>query len=650
MDRIYSFDVFDTLITRTVASPKDIFLITANRADARWGLKIQPILFAEERVKAEKYFLDQQVHPTIDHIYDRLGKTLGLHNDVSEAIKKLELEIEFEHFKSIEGNVKLLNDFREKGNTIIYVSDMYLPEKVIKNILIKHDIYRPDELIFVSSEYNKSKKSGKLFPHILKILNIDKDQLHHFGNNRSSDIKGAQISGIKATYLESGNLNRYEKLIAGQNDHGYLSTDDLLFYSKVASSARLARLSAHCKDPHIYNVAASVAGPKLYFFTLFVLMKAGDKKIYFLARDGFILYEIAKRIKSKFNLACELIYLNISREVLLLSRLNRESNVDFIANIKKVYKFRKLKDVFSLLSISVDTVSSDRYLSKFIENDLSDIKNDDLHKIFFESDILNQIKSIIDNKRALANRYLAQEGFLSHDPKVLVDVGWELTIHDLMAEICIEHKVPAPDGIYIGINNANSLAAYGNKEAYLWDKRSGMGLEFAMPFKTRIIEAFCSAPVGQTVNYSDVDGTVCPVCNEKDKINLLDWGISDLQNGILNFVDILLDQDIRMKSHIHDRHLSSSLLSLFWMKPSKNEITSWASFPFFTSSNENIIPLQIIYPMRKLLINVFLHGKFPQGKLNSWPHSNFYLLHRYVRKTVLTYLKIRNQLRFSLLR
>jgi len=78
MSKIYSFDVFDTLITRTVCLPEYFFLQVARRINTRLGLNLDPVIIAILRIMAERELLETGTFPNIQVIYDRLASKLNL--------------------------------------------------------------------------------------------------------------------------------------------------------------------------------------------------------------------------------------------------------------------------------------------------------------------------------------------------------------------------------------------------------------------------------------------------------------------------------------------------------------------------------------------------------------------------------------------
>ena len=96
--KLYSFDVFDTLITRRTATPRGVFRIVEQRLRRSGNAKTLEKSFFEDRIRAEsearKRSRFEDVH--LDEIY----AVLGLLSEASEAevtaAKALELEVEYE--------------------------------------------------------------------------------------------------------------------------------------------------------------------------------------------------------------------------------------------------------------------------------------------------------------------------------------------------------------------------------------------------------------------------------------------------------------------------------------------------------------------------------------------------------------------------
>jgi predicted HAD superfamily hydrolase len=164
MSKIYSFDVFDTLITRKVALPHHIFLLTGLRIRRELETGLEPQIFANARVQAEKEFSNSDDHSGgITKIYEYLAAALNVPDELKAQMLQIELETEAENIIPIEKNVELLEKLREESDQVIYISDMYLGENFITKILGDLGIHREGERVFVSCDYGAEKNEWQAF-------------------------------------------------------------------------------------------------------------------------------------------------------------------------------------------------------------------------------------------------------------------------------------------------------------------------------------------------------------------------------------------------------------------------------------------------------------------------------------------------------
>lgn len=198
--RIYSFDVFDTVLTRNVLYPKDVFYIVQSRIasqlpalDAQlgncfWGVRVWSEFMMRRKTEREDI--------TITEIYETLTQSCGLDNVLRDALMQLELEVESEVLVPVEGATKLLASCRCEGNGVVFVSDMYLPAVFIQNTLERAGLFLPGDRLYVSGELGLTKGSGNLFRYLLDDLGIKARQLIHCGDHLQSDFMVPQSIGI----------------------------------------------------------------------------------------------------------------------------------------------------------------------------------------------------------------------------------------------------------------------------------------------------------------------------------------------------------------------------------------------------------------------------------------------------------------------
>ncbi len=171
-----SFDIFDTAILRRVARPEQALAVAA-RHDA------------EARARAELDGSD----PDLDAIYGELELPRDWDGD---ALRALEIETELRLCVRNEFIHALYSQAVESGKTVVFATDMYLPESVIAQILDGAG-YRGYRKLYISSALpGESKWNGKLYERIVRELNIAPNQLLHVGDNPWSDVLAAARAGV----------------------------------------------------------------------------------------------------------------------------------------------------------------------------------------------------------------------------------------------------------------------------------------------------------------------------------------------------------------------------------------------------------------------------------------------------------------------
>ena len=200
MAEIFSFDIFDTVITRPVYPPDNMFFIVREML-RRSGLSLPGRLvddFHSERVRAElaERFCSGKEEVSIAGIYDRIAAKYGLSGDVKARILEIETGSEIENVIPVEWTVRKIRESREKGGKIIFVSDMYLPVVAIKKMLDKSNAYEEGDPVYVSGETGLTKRTGSLFRYILEKESCRAGDMTHLGDDPYDDVYMPYSLGI----------------------------------------------------------------------------------------------------------------------------------------------------------------------------------------------------------------------------------------------------------------------------------------------------------------------------------------------------------------------------------------------------------------------------------------------------------------------
>ena len=169
-NEVVCFDIFDTLLMRKTLYPEDVFLLLERKKNIRG--------FAKIRKQIEREFYVKGLFPTLDDIYSNLRVKLKMSVEELNEIKNAEVIMEEELLVPRYDMVKLFNIAVAAGKEVYLVSDMYLSEKVLKQILDAKGIYGYKKIL-VSSEY-KTGKLQDLFD-VLKQM-AKKKNILHIGN------------------------------------------------------------------------------------------------------------------------------------------------------------------------------------------------------------------------------------------------------------------------------------------------------------------------------------------------------------------------------------------------------------------------------------------------------------------------------------
>jgi predicted HAD superfamily hydrolase len=189
---IISFDVFDTLISRKVSNPTDIFSVVEKKIDKKGFAKKR--IIAERSARRKKSKDSEDV--SLDDIYDEF-----MDKDI-EFLKQNEINEELNSCHRNKNGYRLYELACKKDKIIIAVSDMYLPSCIISRILFNAG-YSNIKKLFVSSEYRSCKWTGHLFLSVLDELKINNKKIIHIGDNYNADVIGAKRAGIIGLYFPS---------------------------------------------------------------------------------------------------------------------------------------------------------------------------------------------------------------------------------------------------------------------------------------------------------------------------------------------------------------------------------------------------------------------------------------------------------------
>ena len=129
MSIIYSYDIFDTIITRRTADPYGVFALMQDRLQ-EFGNDFPTEVkenFFELRTQAERlarqyYCKDENEDISLLQIYHAMNTTGLLNKDMIDSLMELECEIELENVIPILHTVSEIQEHLDKNETVIFIS------------------------------------------------------------------------------------------------------------------------------------------------------------------------------------------------------------------------------------------------------------------------------------------------------------------------------------------------------------------------------------------------------------------------------------------------------------------------------------------------------------------------------------------------
>ncbi len=479
-----SFDLFDTLVFRNTPSPSDVFTLVENKYNLENEDKIYS--FKKKRMNAEKkckrYNKSGEIN--IDEIYRKLSinYTSGHTKRLEEIEKEIEISICFQNEA-----MKEIYDFCIKNEKkIIITSDMYLDNVTISSIIEKCG-YKNYVKLYLSSDYNKKKRTGDLFKFVLDDLNIKPSDLLHIGDNETSDYRIPRQLGIDSILVkeERKHFELYQKKI-----HNCILLDG--FYT-------------HREYNNIYEqLGEQVLGPLLYGFCKWLKQeenKYSPNKIVFLSRDGNIMKQAYEALYGENEIN---IYAYGSRRGLIVPTIWKDCSID---NIQKSIHFHdriSYEDIFLRIGLNAEHYEDVFKKIGVKKEDKIDGTNLKDNKNFV--DIFNCIKNdIIENSKTeykYSKKYW--NSILNNSNRVfIVDIGWNGNMQNALLKFINElnHKDNVElYGYYFGVNPNTRYNFF--MKGFMYDKSHDCDLHDVFLNFSGLFESFFMTNHGSLKKYT----------------------------------------------------------------------------------------------------------------------------------------------------
>lgn len=559
--KVISFDIFDTLIVRPFAYPTDIFKLLNYYVDDLLEATDQ-VDFSDIRIEGEKfarsYFnkLNNFEEITLDEIYESIHRLTGWNYELLENIKNKEIDLEKKYCLQRKFGKELFDLAKYAHKKVIITSDMYLPQKVVNDILLKNG-YSDYDKLYLSSEVRVTKASGKLYSYISKQLNCSPKEIIHIGDNLDSDYKSAQKQGLKAVqlpktmdcfqgYTKFNHQNLVEKIFncseLGCSDNSFNEFwgiralvavvanrffDNPFFPLNFESDFNIdpVRIGYYCLGMHLFAIAG----------WLFRDAKQYDH-INFMARDGFLpmkAFQLFAKYLNDVEAANKCNYVYLTRSVVTPMQVRKRED---IYNLRRnitfenktpydIFKYYKeiigesvdknnIKDFCKKYNFSLETAftsASDFY------SFLNHFSNTFLKNIYAESAYLQDIKKYLDP--------------LFSGKSMTYDVGYSARIESLLKRVYGYDVTP----YYMHV--INDLSFYRAKRA---DMEVHTFYDYT-PRVTGVLRELMISEDGPSCNkLVEKNGKIVPVFKKYESDYIQSYILYELHTSAIQFVEDVL--------------------------------------------------------------------------------------------------------------
>ncbi len=330
------------------------------------------------------------------------------------------------------------------------------------------------------------------------------------------------------------------------------------------------------------GVAHGLVAPVIVMYTSWIIDRAekmGIKRLYFLARDGYLMRDIGEKICSERNNGIVCSYFYCSRYAL---RMAAYGFFDDSAYEKLFLGAFKLSACGMLLRADFSPEERQR-----VYNDIgfTDDENRILGRGEFSAftDKVRQsevFKSIVKEKSdraySLMTEYIKQEEMDRQNKIGIIDLGWtgslQLTLQRILSSMGINSPLV---GFYMGMIDKPPAKENSQYNSWLFTEKDNC---IKSRFAHNLIECLCSAPHGMTMGFKKAEQGIVPVLADKENDERY---INIIRQKALDFV---ADNKTEYKEYFKKATLK--ILLYFMYKPDKNTATSLGVYSFCDDVSE----------------------------------------------------------------
>ena len=540
--RVTSFDIFDTLVVRKVAHPRDVFLHLATpQPFASWGL--DAVTLQQHRIEAEMtarragVSARRSAEVTLAEIHTELAARLG--RDASEVPAMVRAERLVERALCVAHPVlrRTFDAARAAGRTVWCVSDTYHEAEFLRELLESCGYALDGVHVVSSADQRMSKGEGRLLQRVAQDATVQPGEVLHIGDHPDADGAIPFRQGFRSVVHPWAASRHGDRPASCAGD---------------AVALGLSQICARAVEPPFpfwWRFGYAVAGPLLSAFALWLherMAADGIDRAYFLLRDGEIMQRVYETL-TEADSRPPVSLLESSRRAFVLPAMESGRSTitaQLLANeharpagelLERVGLVpREFAASFRAVGLTPETVIG-RHDAELAGRMMT---------LFARTDVATALLKRSRAERALLWSYLRQEGVTAPGRIALVDIGWVGTIQRALVAVSGLQQHPMQvTGYYLGTLPGIEADLGGSvAHGFLFNAGAPAVRARAILHLRQLVEFICSTERGSLRGFRAEGGRVVPVHSAVDHPEAQRSKVAQVREGAVAFARGLVQE------------------------------------------------------------------------------------------------------------
>lgn len=531
--RTVSFDLFDTLLTRIALAPDAVHHYVAHLLSRAFPDAAPPTADffrlrkqAEHQAREALFFTDDV---DLDAIYATLARMTDWPETVLAMARKLEVDIDQRILRPRDDLIGAARYARAQGRRVILISDTYLDRAELQPVLEKTGILPLLDEIYISNERLARKDRGDLWDLVCAAEGAD--GLLHVGDNEQADIQQAAAHGVRFFHVMSG-LNMLRLNPLGPHVRAALAADphttpqaatlrrlggDILlgplvselfsspFATPPCGNRTESGLGAPCILDTPERAGEILFGPLLLCFMAKLIYHPGLEgleRLHFLAREGYFLEKLYREIRETcFPHLPEPVYFHCSRRVAICAAQAVQFDPDVLVRSGENFRGSFAALLEGRLGLRIERNSP---LHSLMVSTASDSDSIRAMTLLLRDEIQSHAETIRNDLDAYARSTGLVPGLARR--QAVVDVGYSATIQRHL-QTALDMRLA---GFYMAAEERSTAVEKTGGVALGLLAHGAAAKDFQHQF-CLAVEAFLTAPHGQTIGYDLSGATPAPL-------------------------------------------------------------------------------------------------------------------------------------------